>query len=58
MKVSVKQRNIMTIKITKRNVRPTQSQLNGYSINKTVRRPHVPNLRFGKMAIATDADVD
>lgn len=48
----------MSIKITKRNVKPTPTQLAAYKMNKGVTRSKVPNLRFGKFAFATDADVD
>lgn len=51
----------MEIKITKRNVKLTASQMVEYreSVNrKVVARAHVPNLRFGKIAFTTDADVD
>lgn len=48
----------MNIKITKRNVKPTPTQLATYKFNKVVHRAHIPNLRFGKLAIASDADVD
>jgi DNA gyrase/topoisomerase IV subunit B len=48
----------MNVKITKRNVKPSATQMSAYKLNKTVQRAHVPNLRFGKVAFATDADVD
>lgn len=48
----------MNIKVTKRNLQPTSAQLVVYRNTKTVQRAQVPNLRFGKIAIAADADVD
>ena len=48
----------MNISITKRNIKPTATQLGVYGLNKTIQRAHVPNLRFGKLAVAADADVD
>jgi DNA polymerase sigma len=51
----------MDIKITKRNVKPTASQMLAYNAaveKRIVHRARVPNLNFGKVAFATDADVD
>lgn len=51
----------MEIKISKRNVKLTASQMVEYKSavsRKVVTRAHVPNLRFGKIAFTTDADVD
>lgn len=51
----------MDIKIIKRNVKPAASQMIEYkaAVNrKIVHRAHVPNLRFGRIAFTTDADVD
>lgn len=51
----------MDIKIVKRNLKLTASQMVEYrgEVNrKVVSRAHVPNLRFGKIAFTTDADVD
>jgi hypothetical protein len=46
------------IKITKRNLTPTVGQLVLYQNNKAIKRAHVPDLRFGKLAVAADADPD
>jgi DNA gyrase/topoisomerase IV subunit B len=48
----------MNITVTKRNVKPSATQIAEYRLNKVVQRAHVPNLRFGKIAFTTDADVD
>lgn len=49
----------MTIEILNRGITPTHSQMSGYKLNTTsIRREQTPNLRFGKLAIASDADVD
>lgn len=46
------------ITVLKRNVKPSPTQMGAYTLNKTIQRAHVPNLRFGKLAVASDADVD
>jgi DNA gyrase/topoisomerase IV subunit B len=51
----------MNVKVTRRNVKMTASAVAEYNdsvIRRTVNRAHVPNLRFGTIAFATDADVD
>lgn len=49
----------MTIELINRNIKPTPTQMSGYKMNTTsIRRELTPNLRFGKLAIASDADVD
>lgn len=51
----------MNISVTKRNVKPSATQLVDYKsacARKTINRAHVPNTRFGKIAFATDSDVD
>ena len=48
----------MTVKIVRRNVKITDTQLAFYQRNKSIKRAQVPNLRFGKIAFTTDADVD
>lgn len=48
----------MNITVTKRNIKPTPTQLAAYTVNKTIQRAHVPNLRFGKLMVTADADVD
>ena len=49
----------MTIEITKRNIEKlTPTQTGSYSMNKSVRRNLVPNLRFAAVGITTDADYD
>jgi DNA topoisomerase II len=48
----------LSIQITKRNIKPTPTQLSAYKNNKDVTRSRAPNLNFGKVAFATDADVD
>lgn len=49
----------MSIQILNKNVKPTATQLASYKMNTTsIRREMTPNLRFGKLAIASDADVD
>lgn len=51
----------MDIKIIKRNVKPSATQMVEYkgSVNrKVVHRAHVPDMRFGRIAFTTDADVD
>ena len=53
-----KEIEMTVIKVTKRNISPTPTQLAGYKVNKTIQRAHVPTLRFGKLAVAADADVD
>lgn len=46
------------IEILKRNVTLSASQINTVKRNAISRRNKVPNLRFGKLAVASDADVD
>lgn len=46
------------VSVVKRNVKPSASQLVSYKNNKNISRCEAPNLRFGKVAFATDADVD
>jgi DNA gyrase/topoisomerase IV subunit B len=51
----------MDIKIVKRNVKLSSAQTVEYNnavARKVVHRAHVPNLRFGRIAFTTDADVD
>jgi DNA topoisomerase II len=48
----------MTVKVTKRGLSPTAGQLVVYRNNRSLERARVPDLRFGKLAIASDADVD
>lgn len=49
----------MTVKILNKGVKPTPTQMSAYKLNTTtIRRELTPNLRFGKLAIASDADVD
>lgn len=48
----------MNIKVTRRNVNITPSQMASYASNRGVTRDRAPNLNFGKVAFATDADVD
>lgn len=46
------------IEILKRNVALSATQINTVKRNNASRRQKVPNLRFGKLAVASDADVD
>lgn len=48
----------MSIKIIKKVNSPSATAMATYPRNRVVRRPHVPNLRFGQIAFCTDADVD
>jgi DNA gyrase/topoisomerase IV subunit B len=51
----------MNIKIVKRNVKLSPAQVVEYKsavTRRVVHRAHVPNLRFGRIAFTTDADVD
>ena len=49
----------MNIEILNRNIKPTPTQVSGYKMNTTsIRREQMPNLRFGRLAVASDADVD
>ena len=44
------------IKVTKRNVKPSADQLAAYHQNRNRQRP--VNLRFGKIVILSDQDLD
>lgn len=46
------------IEILKRNVNLTPAQVNTARNNQMLSRGKVPNLRFGRLGIASDADVD
>ena len=48
----------MNIKIKSRNVKPTAAQMETYKNNRFVVRESRVDLRFGKVAITSDADVD
>lgn len=48
----------MNIKVTNRNVKMNAGTTAVYRHLKSVQRIQVPNLRFGKLAMAADADVD
>lgn len=48
----------MEIKITKRNLKPSATQLASYKQTKGISRNRAPKLNFGKVVFATDSDVD
>jgi len=48
----------MNVKVTRRNINMTPTQKASYTNTRGVTRNRAPNLNFGKVAFATDADVD
>lgn len=48
----------MQIELVKRNITLSTTQLKSVRANNMVKRGKVPNLRFGRLAVASDADVD
>ena len=48
----------MNVKVTRRNISVSPTQKTQYLNNRGITRNRAPNLNFGKVAFATDADVD
>lgn len=49
----------MSIEVIATKIKPTPTQMSFYKANTTsIRRELTPNLRFGRLAISSDADVD
>lgn len=50
--------NISSFKISKRNVKPTDEQLAAYAKGKGSMHCRSTNLRFGKLVVLSDEDLD
>lgn len=48
----------MTVKIVKRNVKPSNEEINSYLATRGVNHIRNTNLRFGKIVIMSDQDLD